>query len=150
MQDELRLPRAWYPKLGIVEDGELFLASMGIYVFSRDVLVRLLDNELHDFGKDIIPFALKRNRVHAYVYQGAWEDIGTIRAFFEANLDLTSAHPRFDFFDMSAPVFTRARFLPPTLVEVTVMRDPKPPAPNPSASTLTYIVAGPCPTSGPM
>src|SRR5436190_2491815 len=116
VQDELRLPRAWYPKLGIIEEGELFLASMGIYVFSRDVLVRLLDNELHDFGKDIIPFALKRNRVHAYVYQGAWEDIGTIRAFFEANLDLTSAHPRFDFFDMSAPVFTRARFLPATKI----------------------------------
>lgn len=116
LQDELRLPREWYPKLGIVEESELFLASMGIYVFSRDALVRLLDNELHDFGKDIIPFALKKHRVHAYVYQGAWEDIGTTRAFFEANLDLTSARPKFDFFDMSAPVFTRARFLPATKI----------------------------------
>jgi glucose-1-phosphate adenylyltransferase len=63
-------------------------------------------------GKDIIPFALKQNRVHAYIYQGEWEDIGTIRAFFDSNLDLTSPQPRFDFFDMTSPIFTRARFLP--------------------------------------
>src|SRR5205814_9071393 len=83
-----------------------------IYVFNRDILVRLLDNELHDFGKDIIPCAIKKQRVHAYVYEGAWEDIGTIRAFFNCSLDLTSPRPRFDFFDMTAPIFTRARFLP--------------------------------------
>jgi glucose-1-phosphate adenylyltransferase len=112
LQDELKLGRDWYPKLKIEDDRELFLASMGIYVFNRDSLVRLLDNDLHDFGKDIIPLAIKKQRVHAYVYQGAWEDIGTIRAFFDSNLDLTSAKPRFDFFDMNAPIFTRARFLP--------------------------------------
>src|SRR3954462_13628162 len=112
LQDELKLGRDWYPKLNIQDQRELFLASMGIYVFNRDILVRLLDNELHDFGKDIIPHAIKKQRVHAYVYQGAWEDIGTIRAFFDSNLDLTSARPRFDFFDMTSPIFTRARFLP--------------------------------------
>jgi glucose-1-phosphate adenylyltransferase len=112
LQDELKLGRDWYPKLKIEDDRELFLASMGIYVFNRDSLVRLLDNDLHDFGKDIIPLAIKKQRVHAYVYQGAWEDIGTIRAFFDANIDLTTAKPRFDFFDMNAPIFTRARFLP--------------------------------------
>ena len=112
LQDELKLGRDWYPKLKIEDDRELFLASMGIYIFNRDILVRLLDNELRDFGKDIIPFAIQRHRVHAYVYQGEWEDIGTIRAFFESNLDLTSPRPRFDFFDMTAPIFTRARFLP--------------------------------------
>jgi len=112
LQDELKLGRDWYPRLKIQDERELFLASMGIYVFNQESLIRLLDNDLHDFGKDIIPLAIKKQRVHAYVYQGAWEDIGTIRAFFDASLDLTSATPRFDFFDMNAPIFTRARFLP--------------------------------------
>ena len=65
-----------------------------------------------DFGKHIIPGAIETHRVFSYVFQGYWEDIGTIRAFFEANLDLTSELPRFNFFDMSAPIFTRPRFLP--------------------------------------
>jgi glucose-1-phosphate adenylyltransferase len=110
--DGLRLERASYPKLGIADERELFLASMGIYVFKRDVLVEMLNNTLTDFGKHIIPNAIKTHRVFSYVYQGYWEDIGTIRAFFEANLDVTSELPRFNFFDMSAPVFSRPRFLP--------------------------------------
>jgi len=110
--DTLRLDRASYPKLGIADERELFLASMGIYVFKRDVLVEMLNNTLTDFGKHIIPNAIKTHRVFSYVYQGYWEDIGTIRAFFEANLDVTSELPRFNFFDMSAPVFSRPRFLP--------------------------------------
>ena len=75
-------------------------------------LFQMLDNDLHDFGKDIIPGALKDYRVCSYVYQGAWEDIGTIRAYFDCSIDLTSGNPKFTFFDMNAPVFTRARFLP--------------------------------------
>jgi glucose-1-phosphate adenylyltransferase len=85
---------------------------MGIYVFDREVLVQMLDNTLTDFGKHIIPDAIRTHRVFSYIYQGYWEDIGTIRSFFEANLDLTSELPRFNFFDMSAPVFSRPRFLP--------------------------------------
>lgn len=85
---------------------------MGIYVFNREVLPRLLDNTLVDFGKHIIPNAINTHRVYSFVYQGYWEDIGTIRAFFEANLDVTSDLPRFNFFDMTAPVFSRPRFLP--------------------------------------
>jgi len=112
VQDTLRLDRATYPKLGITDERDLFLASMGIYVFKRDVVVELLNNTLTDFGKHIIPNAIKTHRVFSYVYQGYWEDIGTIRAFFEANLDVTSELPRFNFFDMSAPVFSRPRFLP--------------------------------------
>jgi glucose-1-phosphate adenylyltransferase len=112
VQDSLRLDPAWYSKLGIKEGGELFLASMGIYVFKRDVLFKLLDNTLSDFGKDIIPNAISSYRVFSYIFQGYWEDIGTIRAFFEANLDVTSELPRFNFFDMSAPIFSRPRFLP--------------------------------------
>jgi len=111
-QDSLRLDPAWYPQLGIEGKGELFLASMGIYVFNREVIFDLLDNAHADFGKHIIPQAIKDLRVCAFVFQGYWEDIGTIRAFFEANLDVTSELPRFNFFDMSAPIFSRPRFLP--------------------------------------
>ncbi len=110
--DGLRVERASYPTLGIEEDKEFFLASMGIYVFNRNVLFRLLDNPLTDFGKHIIPEAIETHRVHSFVFQGYWEDIGTIRSFFEANLDLTAELPRFNFFDMTAPIFTRPRFLP--------------------------------------
>jgi glucose-1-phosphate adenylyltransferase len=113
VQNSLRLQPEWFPHLGINDGGaELFLASMGIYVFNREVIRRLLDNTLTDFGKDIIPNAIQNLRVFSSVYQGYWEDIGTIRSFFEANLDVTNELPRFNFFDMSAPIFSRPRFLP--------------------------------------
>ena len=112
LQDSLKLPPEWYAPLGIKGEGELFLASMGIYVFNRDIIRRLLDNTLTDFGKHIIPNAIKDLRVFSFVFQGYWEDIGTIRAFFEANLDVTNELPRFNFFDMAAPIFSRPRFLP--------------------------------------
>jgi glucose-1-phosphate adenylyltransferase len=111
-QDPLILDRAWYPRLGIESENELFLASMGIYVFNRELLIQLLDNEFTDFGKHIIPDSIPKHRVYAHVFQGYWEDIGTIRAFFDANIELTAVLPRFNFFDMSAPIFTRPRFLP--------------------------------------
>ena len=112
LQDSLHLDPAWYPQLGIANNGELFLASMGIYVFNRDVVFKALDGTHTDFGKHIIPESIKQLRVFASVFQGYWEDIGTIRAFFEANLDVTNELPRFNFFDMSAPIFSRPRFLP--------------------------------------
>jgi glucose-1-phosphate adenylyltransferase len=111
-QDPLVLDPAWYPRLGITTKCDLFLASMGIYVFNRDLLVRLLDNEHTDFGRHIIPEAISQHRVYAHVFQGYWEDIGTIRAFFDANIELAAVLPRFNFFDMSSPIFTRPRFLP--------------------------------------
>ncbi|MHB8524125.1 MAG: glucose-1-phosphate adenylyltransferase [Limisphaerales bacterium] len=110
--DSLRLPPDWYGRLGVQGDDEFFLASMGIYVFNRDVLLSWLDNTLADFGKHIIPDAIRTHRVFSYIFQGYWEDIGTIRSFFEANLDLTAELPLFNFFDMSAPIFSRPRFLP--------------------------------------
>jgi len=111
--DGLAIPRAQYGALGLAPaEEDLLLASMGIYVFNREVLLRLLDNEHTDFGKHIIPGAIETHRVFSYVFQGYWEDIGTIRAFFEANLDLTAELPRFNFFDMSAPIFSRPRWLP--------------------------------------
>jgi glucose-1-phosphate adenylyltransferase len=110
--DALRLDRASYGELGIQGDQELFLGSMGIYLFNREILFELLDNDFADFGKHIIPRAIQTHRVFSHLFQGYWEDIGTIRSFYEANLDLASELPRFNFFDMSAPIFTRPRFLP--------------------------------------
>jgi glucose-1-phosphate adenylyltransferase len=85
---------------------------MGIYIFNREILVKALDNTCVDFGKHIIPDMLPNYRVHSYIYQGYWEDIGTIRAFFEANLQLTDPVPEFNFFDTATPIYTHARFLP--------------------------------------
>jgi glucose-1-phosphate adenylyltransferase len=110
--DGLQLTPELQQSLEIPGTGESYLASMGIYVFNRKLISDLLDNPLSDFGKHIIPHAIKSHRVFAYIFQGYWEDIGTIRSFFEANLDLVSELPRFNFFDMEAPVFSRPRFLP--------------------------------------
>jgi glucose-1-phosphate adenylyltransferase len=88
--DSLRLPRDWFGRLHLDSKDDLFLASMGIYVFNRDVLVKVLENDQTDFGKHIIPNAIDSRSVYSYVFQGYWEDIGTIRAFFEAHLDLSS------------------------------------------------------------
>jgi glucose-1-phosphate adenylyltransferase len=112
LQDSLRLPTEWYAELGIEGGADQFLASMGIYIFNRDVVSALLSNPHSDFGKHIIPRSIETHRVCSYVFQGYWEDIGTIRAFFEANLDIAAELPRFNFFDMSSPIFSRPRFLP--------------------------------------
>ena len=102
-----------------------FLASMGIYVFKYDQLEQLLaeDPAGIDFGKHIIPAAIKSRKVQAYMFDGYWEDIGTIGAFYRANLDLTSKIPKFNLFDAEAPVFTRARYLPPSKIEETEIND---------------------------
>jgi len=89
-----------------------YLASMGIYVFKRATLVELLKNEQADFGKHIIPSAIDSHRVYSYTYKGYWEDIGTIRSFYEANLDMVSTIPKFNFFQMEMPIYTRPRFMP--------------------------------------
>ncbi len=110
--DSLIISPEMNAKLAIPGGRESYLASMGIYVFNRKVIADLLDNPLSDFGKHIIPHAINTHKVFSYVYQGYWEDIGTIRNFFEANLDLVTELPRFNFFDMSAPIFSRPRYLP--------------------------------------
>lgn len=110
--DTLTLPKQSYPEYGIESDSELFLASMGIYLFKREVLFDLLNNNMTDFGKHIIPSAINTHKVFSSVYQGYWEDIGTIKSFFEANLDLVTDKPNFNFFDERSPIFTRPRFLP--------------------------------------
>lgn len=91
---------------------EYCLASMGIYVFGGRTLVDALDNEQPDFGHQIIPGLLGSDALFSYMFEGYWEDIGTVRAFFEANLALTQDVPPFNFFDGENPIYTRARYLP--------------------------------------
>jgi glucose-1-phosphate adenylyltransferase len=102
-----------------------FLASMGIYVFKYEHLEQLLaeDPDHIDFGKHVIPAAIKSRHVQAFMFDGYWEDIGTIGAFYRANLDLTSKIPKFNLFDAEAPVFTRARYLPPSKLEESEIND---------------------------
>ncbi|HEX8706780.1 MAG TPA: glucose-1-phosphate adenylyltransferase [Pyrinomonadaceae bacterium] len=101
-----------------------FLASMGIYVFKYERLEELLaeDASWIDFGRNVIPAAIGRCNVQAYMFDGYWEDIGTISAFYEANIDMTSPIPKFNFF-ADAPIFTRSRYLPPSKVHNCEIRD---------------------------
>jgi glucose-1-phosphate adenylyltransferase len=89
-----------------------YWASTGIYLFNRKVLANALLGGEPDFGKDVIPRLISSHRVFAYVHSGYWEDIGTIRAFYEANLDLCEPQPKFNFYDSRFPIYTRARYLP--------------------------------------
>ncbi len=89
-----------------------FLASMGIYVFNTNVLQEVLEEDYVDFGRDILPRSIEKRRVCGYTFDGFWEDIGTIRRFFEVNLRMARANAPFDFYDAHAPIFTHARFLP--------------------------------------
>ncbi|MDR3171553.1 MAG: glucose-1-phosphate adenylyltransferase [Treponema sp.] len=96
--------------------GDSYLGSMGIYVFNAQVMEDCLDNDLTDFGKEIIPAAIKRLKVNAYLFEGYWADIGTIKSFYEANLDLATIRPRFDFYDETRPIYTHMRNLPPSKI----------------------------------
>jgi glucose-1-phosphate adenylyltransferase len=101
------------------EQGRVYLASMGIYIFNRKLLFDLLEGNDHpDFGKEIIPQSIEGHKVVSYQYEGYWTDIGTIPSFFEANLGLTDDIPKFNLFDKNH-IFTRARMLPPTKLSNT-------------------------------
>ena len=110
--DSLRIPPGLGAELGLPPDAERYQASMGIYLFNRSVLEACLANDHEDFGKHIIPEAIKDRRVQAHVFQGYWEDIGTIRSFFEANLALSEIEPPFSFYRPGAGIYSRPRFLP--------------------------------------
>ncbi|NCD32642.1 MAG: glucose-1-phosphate adenylyltransferase [Spartobacteria bacterium] len=97
-------------------ENERYLASMGIYVFNTKTLIHLLDNDQKDFGHDIIPGAIKDHRVFSYIFDGYWKDIGTVGAFWEANLALTDPLPEFSFYDSDSPIFTHMRYLPPSKI----------------------------------
>ncbi|HSR50968.1 MAG TPA: sugar phosphate nucleotidyltransferase, partial [Acidobacteriota bacterium] len=102
---------AW-SDMGVTE-AKPYMASMGIYVFNVNALVEMLkDESMIDFGGHVLPAAIQSHSVFGYPYTGYWEDIGTIEAFYHANLDLASADPQFTFFEAEFPIFTHARFLP--------------------------------------
>ena len=110
---ELRLAGPLPGQATLPTGGRQYLASMGIYVFRRGVLSQVLaDRTGSDFGGEVIPEAMKRFRVMAFFFDGYWRDIGTIRSFYEANLELTTPVPSFNFYDERYPIFSRARFLP--------------------------------------
>jgi glucose-1-phosphate adenylyltransferase len=98
---------------------------MGIYLFKTDTLIEMLtDNPgFDDFGGDIIPDAIKNRAVYGYDFDGYWRDIGTIRSFYETNLDLTTANPAFNFYDTENPIYTHFRLLPGSTVEESILKD---------------------------
>jgi glucose-1-phosphate adenylyltransferase len=101
-----------------------FIASMGVYVFSRDVLLEAIEQEnAADFGRQIIPAALERYRVHAHLFRGYWADVGTVASFYDANIMLTHAGAPFKFYDPRSPIYTHARFLPGARLSDCVARD---------------------------
>ncbi len=114
--DGLRIPDDLLQKSGLAPGSDLYQASMGIYLFNRNVLKECLDNAFDDFGKNVIPAAIERFKVQAYIFQGYWEDIGTIRAFFEANLNMADRVPQYSFNVPGAPVYTHPRFLPASVI----------------------------------
>ncbi len=99
--------------LGLKAPEMTHLASMGVYLFKASVLKDLLNKtDFQDFGRELIPRSLRRYKVYGYLFDGYWRDIGTIRSFFDANLDLTQPLPKFNFYDEKRPIFTHARYLP--------------------------------------
>ncbi len=114
--DTLKLNSESLAKLELAADEEWYLASMGIYIFNRAVLHRLLNNSMLDFGKEVIPHAIANHRVQSYVFKGYWEDIGTVKAFYDANLDLCNDYPAFDYGLAEAPIYTRPRNLRPNVI----------------------------------
>jgi glucose-1-phosphate adenylyltransferase len=105
-------------------EGRVYLASMGIYLFNRSVLFKLLNHELNiaaDFGKEVIPFAMRHYKISSYQYESYWTDIGSISSFFEANLALTANWPSFNLFDNVRMIYTRARMLPPAKINGTYL-----------------------------
>lgn len=120
-EDELKLIRtdpAWLDAYGIESRGRDCLASMGIYLFNRDTLVELLSgSDYQDFGKEVFPMAIRTRKVQIHPFDGYWEDIGTIRSFYEANLALARPNPPFSFMAQDEPIYTHPRFLPPTRID---------------------------------
>jgi glucose-1-phosphate adenylyltransferase len=126
--------------------GRIYLASMGIYIFNRQLLESMLKTDhkdATDFGKEIIPTAIAKNKVISYQYDGYWTDIGNIYSFFEANLALTHEIPQFNLFDNQRAVFTRARMLPPakfgkTMVDSSIIAEGS----IMHASSVVYSIVG--------
>lgn len=117
--DEMKVASDTLQKFGFnVDPQKEYMANMGLYLFNADVLRAVLEkNTQADFGKEVLPSNIEKYRMLAYPFADFWEDIGTIRAFYETSLALTERVPVFSFFDRESPIYTRPRFLPPTKIE---------------------------------
>ncbi len=121
---KVRMEPSWIDARGIPSHGRDLLASMGLYIFDKDLMVDLLENSLHsDFGKEVFPEAINTHKVQLHLFDGYWEDIGTIRSFYEANLSLASKNPPFDIRNRHSPIYSRPRFLPPTIMGNATIRE---------------------------
>lgn len=108
----------WIESQGVQSNGREYLASMGIYLFNRDTLVDSLEKtDYEDFGKEIFPAAIRAKHVQAYLFDGYWEDIGTIKAFYESQLEMALSNPPFEMHQADSPIYTRPRFLPSTRID---------------------------------
>lgn len=108
-------PELMKRQLGLsVGPGNEYLASMGIYIFNANTMEQALNNDKTDFGKEIIPDIIKTKKVSCFLFNDYWEDVGTIKAFYDSNLDLASINPKFNFYDEDRPIYTHRRHLPPT------------------------------------
>lgn len=115
--DMVKTEPSWIDARGIQSRGRDCLASMGIYIFKRDTLLDVLTKtEYQDFGKEIFPASIRTRKVQVHLFDGYWEDIGTIKAFYDANLDLAKPNPPFQLVSADAPIYSRPRYLSPTLV----------------------------------
>jgi glucose-1-phosphate adenylyltransferase len=122
--DMVRMDPAWIDSQGIPSHGRELLASMGLYIFNRELLFDVLNKtDYEDFGKEVFPAAIRSRRVQVHLFDDYWEDIGTIRAFYDANLALTKPNPPFDLVQADSPVYSRARFLPPTVVDGATVKE---------------------------
>lgn len=119
----VRTDPAWIDSRGIESRGRDCLASMGIYLFNRDALVEVLSKtNYQDFGKEIFPASIRTKHVQVHLFDGYWEDIGTIKSFYEANLELAGENPPFELMSAESPLYSRARFLPPTRIDGATVR----------------------------
>ncbi len=115
---------AWIDAHGVASRGRDLLASMGIYLFNRNALVDVLTKtDYHDFGKEVFPASIRTRKVQMHLFDGYWEDIGTIKSFYECNLDLAKPNPPFDLASATGPIYTRARFLPPSHFEGAIVKN---------------------------
>jgi len=122
--DLVRTDPKWIDAQGFQSRGRDLLANMGIYLFNRQALMDVLDKtDYRDFGKEVFPASIRSRKVRVYLFDGYWEDIGTIKSFYEANLDLAAADASFDLLSQSTPIYSRARFLPPMRVEGATIKD---------------------------
>jgi glucose-1-phosphate adenylyltransferase len=126
--DPFRLPAGWLDHFGIEAKGRDYLANMGIYVFNREFLEKILSMPIKgtepptDFGKDVFPHICESKHIHAHVFDGFWEDLGTIKAYHEVSLSLTDDDPPFEFHHKDGTVYTRVRNLPPSRVSDATLK----------------------------